>query len=314
MKINKFFILPFLAIIGLLAFTNSPVSIHPKGGIIRDTVQTGGLFDANEKPQLISKQFSFTEGASTDKKGNIFFTDQPNNKIWEYSTDGKLSVFLDNAGRSNGMYFDSKGNLITCADEHDQLWSISPKGKVKVLIHDLNGHLLNGPNDVWVAPNGGMYITDPYYQRDYWERKKSDLDGQKVYYLPKGSSTLEVADADLKQPNGIVGSPDGKYLYVADIRANKTFKYTIASDGKLLDKRLLIEQGSDGMTLDEKGNVYLTGKGVTIYSPAGTKIAHIDIDEPWTANLCFGGKNKNELFITASKAIFILHMKVKGVE
>jgi gluconolactonase len=314
MKINKFFILPFLAIVGLLAFTNSPVTIQPKARIIIDTVQTGGLFNANEKPRLISKQFSFTEGASTDKKGNVFFTDQPNNKIWEYSTDGKLSVFLDNAGRSNGTYFDSKGNLIACADEHDQLWSVSPKGEIKVLIHDLNGHLLNGPNDVWVAPNGGTYITDPYYQRDYWERKKSDLDGQKVYYLPKGSSTLEVADADLKQPNGIVGSPDGKYLYVADIRANKTFKYTISSDGKLLDKHLLIEQGSDGMTLDEKGNVYLTGKGVTIYNPAGVKIAHIDIDEPWTANLCFGGKNKDELFITASKAIYILRMKVKGVE
>src|ERR1019366_2565674 len=76
-------------------------------------------YDTPSKPQLISKQFSFTEGASVDKKGNVFFTDQPNNKIWEYSTDGKLSVFLDNAGRSNGMYFDKKGNLVTCADENE---------------------------------------------------------------------------------------------------------------------------------------------------------------------------------------------------
>src|SRR6202042_2100926 len=74
------------------------------------------LYDTLSKPQLISKQFSFTEGPSVDKKGNVLFTDQPNNKIWEYSTDGKLSLFLDNAGRSNGTYFDGKGNLITCAD------------------------------------------------------------------------------------------------------------------------------------------------------------------------------------------------------
>ena len=74
------------------------------------------LFDSLAKPQLISRQFSFTEGASVDKKGNVFFTDQPNNKIWEYATNGKLSVFLDSAGRSNGMYFDKKGNLVTCAD------------------------------------------------------------------------------------------------------------------------------------------------------------------------------------------------------
>ena len=78
------------------------------------------LYDTTAKPQLISKQFSFTEGASVDKKGNVFFTDQPNNKIWEYDTNGKLSVFLDNAGRSNGMYFDHKGNLVTCADDHEQ--------------------------------------------------------------------------------------------------------------------------------------------------------------------------------------------------
>src|SRR3984885_15694996 len=88
------------------------------------------LFDSDAKPQLVSKQFSFTEGASVDKKGNIFFTDQPNDKIWEYDTDGKLSIFMDGTGRSNGMYFDKKGNLITCADQKGELWSISPKKQV----------------------------------------------------------------------------------------------------------------------------------------------------------------------------------------
>ncbi len=281
-------------------------------GVLDSSAQQ--LYDTTAKPKLISKQFSFTEGPSVDKKGNVFFTDQPNNKIWEYSTDGKLSVFMDNAGRSNGTYFDNKGNLISCADEHDQLWSISPNKKVKVLVHDLDGKLLNGPNDVWVTPNGDMYITDPYYQRDYWTRKKPDLEGQNVYYLAKGSNKLITVVADMQQPNGIVGTPDGKYLYIADIRANKTFKYVINPDGSLINKQLFTEQGSDGMTLDSEGNVYLTGNGVTIYNPAGIKIVHININEPWTANLCFGGKNKDDLFITASKAIYILHMKVRGVE
>src|SRR5260221_5371653 len=119
-------------------------------------------YDTLSKPQLISKQFSFTEGASVDKKGNVFFTDQNNNKIWKYSTDGKLSVFLDSAGRSNGMYFDRKGNLVTCADEHNQLWSIKPGGKVTVLLKDFNGLHFNGPNDLWINRNGGIYFTDPY--------------------------------------------------------------------------------------------------------------------------------------------------------
>jgi gluconolactonase len=276
--------------------------------------QQAPLYDTLSKPQLISKQFSFTEGASVDKKGNVFFTDQPNNKIWEYSIDGKLSLFLDSAGRSNGMYFDKKGNLVTCADEHNQLWSISSDKKVTVLLKDLDGHLLNGPNDIWIDAKGGIYMTDPYYQRDYWTRTKSDLDGQKVYYLPKGKKQPIIVDANFKRPNGIVGTPDGKYLYVADIGGNKMYKYTIEKDGTLSNRQLFTEQGGDGITLDERGNLYISGNGVTIYNPQGKKIGHIPVPEPWTANLCFGGVNKDVLFITASKAIYILKMNVKGVE
>ncbi|HTH81599.1 MAG TPA: SMP-30/gluconolactonase/LRE family protein, partial [Mucilaginibacter sp.] len=176
------------------------------------------------------------------------------------------------------------------------------------------GHLFNGPNDVWVAPDGGLYITDPYYQRPWWLRKKSDLDGEKVYYLAKNSSNPVIVISDFKKPNGIVGTPDGKYLYVADAGGGKTYKYKINKDGSLSDKTLFVARGSDGMTLDEKGNVYITGRGVFIYNPEGKQIGQIPINEPWTANLCFGGKNKNVLFITASTAIYTMQMKVKGVE
>ncbi|MEZ2335479.1 SMP-30/gluconolactonase/LRE family protein [Mucilaginibacter sp. RCC_168] len=272
------------------------------------------LYDPGTKPQLVSKQFSFTEGPAVDKQGNIFFTDQPNNKIWKYDTDGKLSVFLDSAGRSNGMYFDKKGNLISCADAKDELWSISPKGKVTVLLKDYEGHLFNGPNDVWIHPNGGIYITDPYYQRDYWTRKKPDLDGQKLYYLAKGKPKAVIVDDKFVRPNGIVGTPDGQTLYVADIGDNKIYKYDINKDGSLSNRTLFFAQGSDGMAIDERGNIYLCGKGVTIVNPQGEKIGHIDIDEPWSANVCFGGKNRDILFITASKAVYTMQMKVKGFD
>ncbi|TDO22421.1 SMP-30/gluconolactonase/LRE family protein [Pedobacter duraquae] len=264
--------------------------------------------------QLISKQFSFTEGPASDKNGNVFFTDQPNNKIWKYDTSGNLSVFMERAGRSNGTYFDRKGNLVTCADENQQLWSIDPKGKVTVLVSDLGGKHLNGPNDLWIDPKGGIYITDPYYQRDYWTRKASELDGQKVYYLPKGKKNLVLVTDSLKKPNGIVGTPDGKTLYIADIGASRIYKFSIQKDGKLSDMRIFINQGADGITLDEMGNLYLSGKGVTIFNPAGQQIGHIDVPEPWTANLCFGGKDKNELFITASTALYKIPMRVKGAK
>jgi len=272
------------------------------------------LYSPDTKAQLVAKQFSFTEGPAVDKKGNVFFTDQPNNKIWEYDVNGKLSLFMDSAGRSNGTYFDSKGNLISCADEHDQLWSISPDKKVTVLITNYQGKLMDGPNDVWVDAKGGIFMTDPYCQRDYWKRKKPDLPAPNVYYLPKGSHDPVMVADSFKFPNGIVGTPDGKYLYVADLGLRKTFRFTIGKNGKLTDRTKVIDQGSDGMTLDEKGNIYLTGNGVTIYDPSGKKIGHIAINEPWTANLCFGGKKKDVLFITASTAIYIMKMNVKGVE
>jgi len=262
----------------------------------------------------VSKQFSFTEGPAADYKGNIFFTDQPNDKIWEFDINGKLSLFMDSTGRSNGLYFDKQGNLIACADERNQLWSITPRRKVTILLKEFQGHRLNGPNDLWIDPGGGIYFTDPYYQRDYWERKSPEIDGQKVYYLPKGKSEAIIVDGELAQPNGIVGTPDGRVLYVADIQAGKTYRYEIRPDGSLTNRTLLISQGSDGMTLDNKGNLYLTGNGVTIYNNEGHKLGNIPVPSGWTANVCFGGKNRDILFITASESIYTLQMRVKGVE
>lgn len=276
-------------------------------------IDTGIIADG-AVPQLISHQFSFTEGPAVDKKGNIFFTDQPNNRIWEYSTNGKLSLFLEPSGRSNGLYFDRNGNLIACADEQNQLWQISPKKKITVLLNDIDGKKLNGPNDLWVAPTGDMYFTDPYYQRSYWTRTEPDIQGQFVYLMHKGKKEIIPVITNLKKPNGIVGTPDGKYLYVADIGGNKTYRYQIGKDGSLAEGQVFVDMGSDGITIDQQGNLYLTGNGVTVFNSQGKQIAHIAIPEKWTANLAFGGKDRSTLFITASEGIYILKMKVRGVE
>ena len=290
-----------ITIIGFILFI-----INPSFG------QSKGLIAESATLQLISKQFAFTEGPAVDRQGNIFFTDQPNNTIWKYDTEGKLSVFLDKTSRSNGMYFDKKGNLITCADEENQLISISPKGKIKVLVNDLNGLHFNGPNDLWISPSGGIYFTDPFYPRNYWSRKTPELQGEHVYYLAKNKTPILVSNYLLK-PNGIIGTPDGKFLYVADIKGNKTFRFNIMVDGTLSAPTLFVEKGSDGLTIDENGNIYLTGDGVTVYNPKGELIEHIKVPENWTANVTFGGKDNHTLFITASKAVYTLQMNVKGV-
>lgn len=294
---------------GPVAFAQSAHTAFDMDSIIG--LAPGGGMDS---VHLVSRQFSFTEGASVDRKGNVFFTDQPNNRIWEYDVKGRLSLFLDSAGRSNGMYFDPKGRLVTCADENEQLWAIGPHKKISVLLRDMGGRRLNGPNDLWIDERGGIFFTDPYYQRPYWTRTKPELGGERVYYLAPGAVQAVVVDSTVVKPNGIVGTPDGRYLYVADIGAGKTYKYTIGAGGQLSGRQLFVSQGSDGMTLDERGDVYLAGDGVTVYDPSGKKIAHIPVPEKWTANLCFGGRDKRLLFITASEGVYTLPMRVKGVE
>jgi len=271
-----------------------------------------GIIAPGATPEKLADGFKFTEGPAVDAEGNVFFTDQPNDRILKWSVGGKLSTFLQPCGRSNGLYFDRTGNLLACADEKNQLWSIDPSGKATVLIEDYNGNLLNGPNDLWVRPDGGIYFTDPFYKRPYWKRGPTEQDAQCVYYLSPDRKTLSRVAADLVQPNGIIGTPDGKRLYVADILDKKTYVYRIHQDGTLSDRKRFCEMGSDGMTIDSRGNVYLTGRGVTVFDPSGKKIEHIEVPERWTANVCFGGKDRKTLFITASKGLYGLRMLVKG--
>jgi gluconolactonase len=265
------------------------------------------------KVRLLADIFKFTEGPAPDAAGNVFFTDQPNNKIYKWSVDGKLSLFLDNPGRANGLFFDTNGNLWSCSDMDNELWMIDPQGNVTIFVRDFEGKLLNGPNDLWPDTRGGIYFTDPLYKRRYWNRDpKMQQDGQHVYYLTPDRKTLTRVADDLVQPNGIVGTPDNKYLYVADIGNRKTYRFMIHADGTLSDKTLFCSMGSDGMTLDAEGNLYLTGRGVTVFNAQGEKIEHIAIDEGWTANVCFGGPDRHTLFITALDSLYAIQMRVKG--
>jgi len=261
----------------------------------------------------LAGDFAFTEGPAADKKGNVYFTDQPNNRIMIWTVEGKLETFMQPAGRANGLFFDNKGNLWACADEKNELWKISPDKKIEIVAKKYNNALFNGPNDLWIAPNGDIYFTDPFYRRNWWDHTERPQDKQCVYYLPRGSKEpIRIID-DLVQPNGIIGTPDGKILYVADIGGKKTWKYKIKPDGTVSDKTLFCDMGSDGMTIDNQGNIYLTGNGVTVFDRSGNRILNIPVPEKWTANVCFGGKNRKTLFITASTSLYAIKTKVKGV-
>jgi gluconolactonase len=295
---------------------------------------------AHGELDILGTGFKFTEGPAVDKHGNIFFTDQPDDKIyrWDAAT-GAITTFLTGTGRANGMAFDKDGNLITCSDMHGELWKIHPDGSHEVLVDNYNGKLLNGPNDIWINPvTGGMYITDPMFPRPYWDdtdprktgnpgwppiySEQGDGIAGHVYYLAPGSHTLvRVTTAawspENSFPNGVVGTPDGKKLYVnkwAGDNMGGTWVFDINADGTLSNMQKFTAMGGDGMSMDELRNIYISnGFGVTAFDSKGNKI--FNVPTGGANNNVFGGQNNKTLFITGpSDKLTSLKMNVKGLE
>lgn len=257
--------------------------------------------------------YTFTEGPAVSSDGKVFFTDQPNDRIYVWDEIRGIELWSEDTGRSNGMYFNADGQLVACADLFNQLVYFDRDKKRQLLFENYEGKHLNGPNDLWIAPNGDIYFTDPYYHRDYWEEGHTEVqDRRGVYHLSRDGAISRVID-DYKQPNGIIGTPDGKTLYVADINDGKIWKYEVRPDGSLSGKTFFAPKGSDGMTIDERGNIYLTMGKVWVYSPDGELRQEIEVPES-PSNVCFGGKDRDILFITARSSVYTLKMNVRGVK
>lgn len=250
--------------------------------------------------------FKFTEGPASDAHGSVFFSDIPANRTYKWSPGGKVEVFRENTAAANGQAFDRSGNLLACEGGGGRVVSVDPHGKVSVVVDRYQGKRFNQPNDLWIDPKGGFYFTDPIYGNT-----EKSQDGEHVYYVsPDRKCVIRVID-DMVRPNGVVGTPDGKTLYVTDHGAKKTYVYRIAPDATLTDKRLFAPVGADGMKLDSEGNLYLTEKGVLVYDASGKFRQRIETPlEP--ANLCFTGADRKTLFITARTEIYTLQMAVAG--
>ena len=283
-------------------------------GVSHGHAQSPVIADGAELVQAGSG-YSFTEGPAVDIRGDIYFTDQPNDRIYQWSAeDQQITLFMEGAKRSNGMYFDHDGGLVSCADLQNQLVKIMPNKEMKVIINSYRGKRLNGPNDLWIHPDKQIYLTDAFYKRDWWEHDEKEIEKENVYcYYPESKKLIVAAD-NFVRPNGIVGSANGNKLYVADIDDNKIYQFKVDRDGHLGSRKLFTEAKSDGMTIDNKGNVYVTNSdGVTVFNSKGKQIEQIPTGERWTANVVFGGKDRDILFITAMGSVYTLQMKVNGV-
>jgi sugar lactone lactonase YvrE/formylglycine-generating enzyme required for sulfatase activity len=251
--------------------------------------------------------YLFSEGPAVDANGDIYFSDMDVNTIYKWTAEtGNITTFLANSGGTNGLFVDTNGNLLACQGNNKQLVSIDMSRNVTVLADKYNGNPFNKPNDLWIAPNGGVYFSDPLFGTD-----TKTQDGECVYYLSPDRSTVTRVISDMVRPNGLIGTPDGKVLYVADYGAAKVYKYIINSDGTLSNKTLFASVVCDGMTIDKEGNVYLASNAILIYDSAGMYLEQISVPEQPT-NLTFGGSDGSTLFITARTAIYTIQMAVKG--
>jgi gluconolactonase len=264
-----------------------------------------------EEVEKLAGDFIFTEGPAVDAEGNVYFTDIPAQKILIWTVDDQLKTFKENSGGANGLFFDKDQNVLAC-EQSGIVSSTSPEGDYTKIATEYNGERFNQPNDVWADGKGGAYFTDPKYSDD----PTLPQGGMHVYYIhPDRKQITRVCD-DLVKPNGLIGTPDGKKLYVTDHEGKKTFEYKIEDDGSLTQKSLFANVGGDGMTIDNHGNVYLTTSGkkaVDIFSSKGELITSIDIPEQ-PSNVSFGGKNRDELYITARTSLYRVEMNVKGVD
>jgi gluconolactonase len=255
-------------------------------------------YSQNLVPNPIAEGYQFTEGPATDEFGNVYFSDVNTGRIYKWSYDGSVILFIEGLNAPNGLAFDVTGNLIVCEGGNGRLISIDPQGIITVLADQYNDVRFNEPNDLWINSQGGIYFTDPAFNSPVVQ------EGEDVYYLSSDRSQVMRVIDYLIRPNGIVGSMDGKKLYVADWGAGQTYVYDINPDATLTNQQLFVASGSDGMTQDQAGNIYLTTPNrVQIYDQAGNLLREIPTPENPT-NLTFAGVGGRTLFITARTAIY----------
>lgn len=274
----------------------------------QSTQSLSDLIAPGAEVEIVADGFVFTEGPVWDGSG-LLFSDVRVNKIMRYTEDGDVSLYIDDIG-TNGLYFDNEGLLIVCGNLRDrQLYRISESGTRTVLVDKVDGKRLNAPNDCWVDPVGGIYFTDPRYRT----REVMDLDVEILYYL-SADGKLSVADPDYERPNGLIGTTDGKMLYVADYAGEFINRYDIESPGVLTNKTRFAEGRCDGMTLDVHGNLYLTRDKVVVHRPDGSLLGEIDLPgEGGSTNVTFGGQDRKTLYITGGTRLMKLDMQVAGI-
>lgn len=271
------------------------------------------LFAQDAKLEKVAGGFGFTEGPVWDPHGFLYVSDEEKNRLSRVYPDGRVEKLLD-IGDPDGSTLDAKGSLITTASVLRAIVQVDPDGKFKVLADKYDGKKFNSPNDVILGPDGALYFTDPTL--DLPKGEQQELSFQGVYRLGS-DGTVSLLTSDLRQPNGLAFSPDGKRLYIDDTQQREIRVYDFAPPGELKSGRLFgKEEGRggvpDGMRIDVEGNLYVTGPGgVWVWDPDGNHLGTIVMPES-TANLNWGDADYSTLYITARTSVYRLKSRTRG--
>ncbi|MBL8208001.1 MAG: SMP-30/gluconolactonase/LRE family protein [Blastocatellia bacterium] len=255
--------------------------------------------------QLVGEGYRFSEGPVANAKGEVFFADGSSNNIWKVALDGKLTEFATNTQGVYGMAFGPDGKLYGAASNGQKVFAYDTNGQVTTVTSELKG------NDIVVANNGNIYVTDP-----------KGYDPQSNIWLIKPNGEKKIVDTGLRFSNGITLSPDQTLLYVAEMRTHWVWSYQIQPDGTLAHKQkyywlhvsdMADDSGADGMRVDRDGRLYVATRiGVQICDQAGRVNAILPTPNGKSSNLTFGGPNFDTLFVTAGDKVYKRKLKIKG--
>ena len=267
------------------------------------------LLIPGEEWQLVGDGYGFTDGPAANTKGELFFTASAKNKSNKISLDGQVSEFLADAKKANGQAFGSDGRLYAVSLSDPKLIAYDPDGKASVITEGISG------NDIVVAHNGNIYVTDP---------SGSGANAPSKVWLVKPNGEKQVVDTGLRYANGLTLSPDQTYLEVADYRSHWIYSYQIQADGTLAAKQRYYwlhgpdnddDAGADGLRMDREGRLYAaTRLGIQVCDQPGRVQCILPTPNGKIANLCFGGENFDTLFATCGDKVFKRKLKVKGAQ
>lgn len=258
----------------------------------------------------------------------LLWSDIPNDRILRYDDcDGSVSVFRAPSMNSNGNTVDRAGRLVTCEHRGRRVTRTEHDGRITVLADSYRGKRLNSPNDVVVKSDGSIWFTDPPYGIliDYeGARAEPEIGANHVYRIDGASGEITIVADDFDKPNGLAFSPDERTLYIADtgvshdpVGPKHIRAFDVAPDGRSLSGGAVFADCTaglfDGFRLDTDGRIWTSaGDGVHCYLPDGTLIGKIRIPE-LVANVCFGGKDLNRLFICGTTSLYSCYLAVTGI-